>query len=74
MLVPAFERLVGIVTTFGGRVFGPMPMTMIGRNLELGRNATLRSFSFITMSVLDGQVVARDDGWSKTILNGSFVG
>ena len=68
-------RAVGDVknTTFDGRRGSvPMPMPMEGWNLGWGRNATLRGFSFITMGVLDGQVVARDDGWrSKTVLGGS---
>lgn len=49
-----------------------MTMPLDGWKLEWGRNATLRSFSFITMSVLEGQIVAHDDGWrSKTILGSS---
>lgn len=59
------SRVVGRMhnTIFDGRCGSvPMPMPMDGWNLGWGRNPTLRSFSFITLSVLDGQVVARDDG------------
>lgn len=50
----------------------PMPMPMECWNLGRGRYATLRGFSYITMSILNSQVIARNDGWgAKTVLGGS---